>query len=136
MPRTQMGRGRRLKAAASAVVLTAGTGVAVIAAVVAGPGTPASAAVPAPPAGFTTTWSDDFDGASGTGVDTGVWKYDTGPGRQPSSRASYSDLVPQQPRSDPPARLEAKTTPPRPASFKKSRRFVSILACIRACLPD
>jgi beta-glucanase (GH16 family) len=45
---------------------------------------PASAAapatVPAPPAGFTTTWSDDFTGASGTGLNTGTWKYDTGPG--------------------------------------------------------
>jgi beta-glucanase (GH16 family) len=40
----------------------------------------ANAAVPAPPSGFTTTWSDDFSGASGTGLDTGVWKYDTGPG--------------------------------------------------------
>jgi beta-glucanase (GH16 family) len=37
-------------------------------------------AVPAPPAGFTTTWSDDFSGASGTGLDTGTWRYDTGPG--------------------------------------------------------
>jgi beta-glucanase (GH16 family) len=80
MPNRQMRRGVRLKAAASAAVLAAGTGVAAIAAVLAGPGTPASAAVPAPPAGFTTTWSDDFDGAAGTGVDTGVWKYDTGPG--------------------------------------------------------
>ncbi len=37
------------------------------------------AAVPGAPAGFTTTWSDDFTGASGTGVD-GNFKYDTGPG--------------------------------------------------------
>jgi beta-glucanase (GH16 family) len=36
--------------------------------------------VPAPPAGFTTTWSDDFTGSSGTGLDTGTWRYDTGPG--------------------------------------------------------
>src|SRR5262245_8072885 len=36
-------------------------------------------AVPGPPAGFTTTWSDDFTGASGSGID-GNWKYDTGPG--------------------------------------------------------
>jgi hypothetical protein len=36
-------------------------------------------AVPGPPAGFTTTWSDDFTGGSGTGID-GNWKYDTGPG--------------------------------------------------------
>jgi beta-glucanase (GH16 family) len=39
----------------------------------------APAAVPGPPAGFTTTWSDDFNGAANTGID-GNWKYDTGPG--------------------------------------------------------
>jgi beta-glucanase (GH16 family) len=38
------------------------------------------AAAPAPPAGFSLTWSDEFNGASGTGVNTGTWKYDTGPG--------------------------------------------------------
>jgi hypothetical protein len=37
-------------------------------------------AVPAPPSGFTTTWSDDFNGAAGTGVPSSTWKYDTGPG--------------------------------------------------------
>jgi beta-glucanase (GH16 family) len=40
----------------------------------------APSAVPAPPAGFTTTWSDDFNGAANAGLDTGVWRYDTGPG--------------------------------------------------------
>jgi len=39
----------------------------------------APAAVPGAPAGFTTTWSDDFNGAANTGID-GNWKYDTGPG--------------------------------------------------------
>ncbi|MEV6011854.1 discoidin domain-containing protein [Streptomyces sp. NPDC051976] len=38
------------------------------------------AAVPAPPAGFSTTWSDDFSGAANTGLDTGTWRYDAGPG--------------------------------------------------------
>ena len=80
MPNRIEGWGLRLKAATSAVVLVAGTGVAAIAAVVATTGTAASAAVPAPPAGFTLTWSDDFNGAAGTGLDTGTWKYDTGPG--------------------------------------------------------
>jgi len=37
-------------------------------------------AVPAPPTGFTTTWSDDFNGAANTGLDTGNWRYDAGPG--------------------------------------------------------
>ncbi|MFJ6213236.1 discoidin domain-containing protein [Streptomyces sp. NPDC092296] len=38
------------------------------------------AAIPAAPAGFSLTWSDDFNGAAGSGVNTGDWKYDTGPG--------------------------------------------------------
>jgi len=40
----------------------------------------AQASVPPAPSGFTLTWSDDFNGAAGTGLDQGVWKYDTGPG--------------------------------------------------------
>jgi beta-glucanase (GH16 family) len=40
----------------------------------------AQASVPAAPAGFTLTWSDDFNGAANTGIDQGLWKYDTGPG--------------------------------------------------------
>ncbi|MDT4994899.1 MAG: hypothetical protein QOH97_4791 [Actinoplanes sp.] len=42
--------------------------------------TPAHAAVPAAPAGFTLTWSDDFTGAANTGLNTDVWRYDAGPG--------------------------------------------------------
>jgi beta-glucanase (GH16 family) len=42
--------------------------------------TPAYAATPTPPAGFTLTWADNFDGAANSGMDTSVWKYDTGPG--------------------------------------------------------
>ncbi|MCU1679597.1 MAG: coagulation factor 5/8 type domain protein [Amycolatopsis sp.] len=38
------------------------------------------AAVPAPPSGFTTTWSDDFSGAANSALDTGTWRYDAGPG--------------------------------------------------------
>ena len=40
----------------------------------------AQATVPSAPPGFTLTWSDDFSGAAGTGLDTARWKYDTGPG--------------------------------------------------------
>ncbi|MEU4242376.1 ricin-type beta-trefoil lectin domain protein [Actinoplanes sp. NPDC026619] len=40
----------------------------------------AEAAVPPTPAGFTLTWSDDFNGSSGTGINQSLWKYDTGPG--------------------------------------------------------
>ncbi len=40
----------------------------------------AEAGVPAPPSGFTLTWSDDFNGPAGAGIDTNLWRYDTGPG--------------------------------------------------------
>jgi Ricin-type beta-trefoil lectin domain/Glycosyl hydrolases family 16 len=40
---------------------------------------PATAAVPGPPSGWTTVFSDDFNGSSGSGID-GQWMYDTGPG--------------------------------------------------------
>ncbi|WP_405151858.1 discoidin domain-containing protein [Sphaerisporangium sp. NBC_01403] len=81
--RTSGGAGKRLllrlKASGSAMALVLGTaGVAAIGAVTV-PGT-ANAAAPAPPPGFTLTWSDEFNGAAGTGVNTGNWKYDTGPG--------------------------------------------------------
>src|ERR1700733_14990960 len=41
---------------------------------VAAPGT-----VPGPPAGWSTVFSDDFNGAAGSGADS-QWMYDTGPG--------------------------------------------------------
>ncbi|MBV9823821.1 MAG: carbohydrate-binding protein [Actinobacteria bacterium] len=41
---------------------------------------PATATIPAPPAGWTTTFSDDFSGAAGTGLNTANWLYDTGTG--------------------------------------------------------
>ncbi|HEX4223639.1 MAG TPA: discoidin domain-containing protein, partial [Pseudonocardiaceae bacterium] len=42
--------------------------------------TAAPSDVPAAPAGFSTTWSDDFNGAAGSALDTGAWRYDTGAG--------------------------------------------------------
>src|SRR6266700_6302315 len=36
-------------------------------------------AVPGPPSGWTTQFSDDFNGSSGSGADS-QWQYDTGPG--------------------------------------------------------
>jgi hypothetical protein len=39
----------------------------------------APAAVPGPPSGWSTVFSDDFNGASGTGADS-QWMYNTGPG--------------------------------------------------------
>ncbi|MEV5750735.1 discoidin domain-containing protein [Actinoallomurus sp. NPDC052308] len=80
----------RLRAAAGALVLAVGlitpAATAVPATAASATATPAGAsaaapaAVPAPPAGFSLTWSDDFTGASGSGMNTGTWKYDTGPG--------------------------------------------------------
>jgi hypothetical protein len=40
----------------------------------------AGAAVPPPPSGWTTVFSDDFTGAAGTGVNTANWLYDLGHG--------------------------------------------------------
>jgi beta-glucanase (GH16 family) len=69
---------RSLLAAATATVTAALGAVTVSAHAATGP--VRAAAVAAPPAGFTLTWSDDFTGAAGTGLNTGTWKYDTGPG--------------------------------------------------------
>jgi beta-glucanase (GH16 family) len=71
-------RGRRAISALSVLLLAAGS--AAVAAVVIGALRPAEAAVPPAPSGFTLTWSDDFNGTAGTGVNTTNWKYDTGPG--------------------------------------------------------
>jgi beta-glucanase (GH16 family) len=54
-----------------------------LAAATAGPAlqtTVAQAAVPAPPSGFTTVWSEDFSGPAGAGVNTSNWLYDIGTG--------------------------------------------------------
>ncbi|HEY3872758.1 MAG TPA: ricin-type beta-trefoil lectin domain protein [Actinocrinis sp.] len=40
---------------------------------------PANAAVPGPPSGWSTVFSDDFSGGSGSGIDS-QWQYDTGEG--------------------------------------------------------
>jgi Carbohydrate binding module (family 6)/Glycosyl hydrolases family 16/Fibronectin type III domain len=64
----------RRRALATAVATLAAVGVAVVA-----PGAPpASAAIPAPPAGFSLLWSDDFNGANGTAVSSANWLYDLG----------------------------------------------------------
>jgi len=69
----------RLTAAGVSLALVAGTLGLTVLTGVALP-TVANAAIPAAPAGFTTTWSDDFTGAANTGVPTSTWKYDTGAG--------------------------------------------------------
>jgi hypothetical protein len=68
----------RIKAALAGLTLVAGS--SAVAVVTLGVLGPAHAAVPPPPSGFTLTWSDDFNGTAGTGVNTANWKYDTGPG--------------------------------------------------------
>ena len=40
----------------------------------------AAAAVPPPPSGWTTVFSDDFNGAAGSGLNRADWLYDTGTG--------------------------------------------------------
>jgi hypothetical protein len=68
---------RRMLAVLSAVFVLLGG--AVVAAVTMSQ--PASATtVPAPPAGWSTVFSDNFAGAAGSGVNTANWEYDTGPG--------------------------------------------------------
>ena len=65
---------RRGRLAAFAIVAPA---IAVVAAMV--PTVSAHASVPGPPSGWSTVFSDDFNGGSGSGVDS-QWMYDTGPG--------------------------------------------------------
>ena len=73
---TPEGRRRPLSAALAmlATCALAGLGLTVL------DSTAASAAVPAPPAGWSTIFSDDFTGAAGSGVNTSNWMYDTGAG--------------------------------------------------------
>ncbi|MFF9768065.1 glycoside hydrolase family 16 protein [Streptomyces sp. NPDC014636] len=63
-------RPRPLRRAFVAVAATLGLAAAA--------GTPAGAAAPAPPSGWTQVFADDFDGAAGSGVDATDWQYDTG----------------------------------------------------------
>src|SRR5947209_4929917 len=44
------------------------------------PSQASATAVPPPPPGWTLTWSDDFSGCAGCGVNTNNWRYDTGTG--------------------------------------------------------
>ena len=52
---------------------------AIVVAALAVPATMASAAVPGPPSGWSTVFSDDFGGGAGSGIDS-QWMYDTGAG--------------------------------------------------------
>jgi beta-glucanase (GH16 family) len=77
----------RKKTLSAVVAVIAATGLtyagvthADAATVQAAPAAVAAASVAAPPPGFALTWSDEFNGGAGTGVNTANWKYDTGPG--------------------------------------------------------
>jgi hypothetical protein len=61
--------GRRLFAAGAAILALGASAVFI---------SQADAAVPGPPAGMTTVFSDDFTGAAGSGVNTSNWLYDIG----------------------------------------------------------
>src|SRR6202167_1405779 len=67
-------RHRRLTAALAALALVS---LGVMAAIVGHAATASAPTVPVPPSGWTTTYSDSFSGAAGSGVDSG-WTYDTG----------------------------------------------------------
>ncbi len=72
------GRRRRIVAAAAAALTAALSGSMVAAVVMTQPAS--ATTVPAPPAGFSTVFSDSFAGAAGSPVSSANWKYDTGPG--------------------------------------------------------
>ncbi|MEU3860864.1 glycoside hydrolase family 16 protein [Streptomyces sp. NPDC028722] len=68
------GRRRSVRKALVAALGTLGLAVAAVTA-----GTlPAGASAPAPPAGWTQVFMDDFNGAAGSGVNSADWQYDTG----------------------------------------------------------
>ena len=62
------------------LALLAGAGAAVLIAATLAALPPAGASVPPTPAGWTQIFADDFNGAGGTGVNTGNWLYDIGHG--------------------------------------------------------
>jgi hypothetical protein len=68
--------GKKRRLAAIGAVLALGTAAALAALATTAPAASATT-VPAPPSGWTTTYSDSFSGAAGTGVDSS-WTYDAG----------------------------------------------------------
>jgi Ricin-type beta-trefoil lectin domain/Glycosyl hydrolases family 16 len=76
-PRRQRPRQRRLRRIAFVGVLAP---IAAMLSVFTVSVAPASAAVPAAPSGWSTVFSDDFNGAAGSAPSSANWIYDTGPG--------------------------------------------------------
>jgi len=87
VPRVLVRAARRWRPARRLVVATMVVGPVFALVAVALPSAPSALAaptaspqtVPPPPSGWTTVFSDDFNGAAGSGVDS-QWMYDTGPG--------------------------------------------------------
>ena len=79
-PTPRMRRGLRMRPPRRAVLAAGAAATALLAATLTSLTFTASSSattVPGPPAGWTTTYSDSFSGAAGSGVDSG-WTYDTG----------------------------------------------------------
>ena len=74
---THAARRRRIISALGAVFVLLG---GALTAVVVMSQSASATAVPGPPAGWTTVFSDGFAGAAGSPVNSANWKYDTGPG--------------------------------------------------------
>jgi hypothetical protein len=69
----------RLRAGLVAAVLGVATATQFVPSLI-GTANAAAADVPAAPAGYTLTWSDDFNGAANSALNTDVWRYDAGAG--------------------------------------------------------
>lgn len=78
VPSTDAPRGNRDSSRIRRELLTVTMLLALLTVLSASADTAAPTVVPPPPAGFSLTWSDDFNGARGTGLDTDAWRYDTG----------------------------------------------------------
>ena len=68
-------RRRPARRALTAVLSTLGLAAASAAAVA----LPATASAPPPPAGWTTVFTDDFNGPAGSGLNTANWQYTPAP---------------------------------------------------------
>jgi beta-glucanase (GH16 family) len=73
--RTRLGRAFAVVVAAGGTVAAITLGAAPASATAAGPSD-----VPGPPSGWTTVFSDDFNGGAGSAPSSANWIYDTGPG--------------------------------------------------------
>jgi len=75
VPEAHRDRRPRWRSIVTAVATIVPTSIAIVAS-----GSPAGAAVPSAPSGWSTVFSDDFNGAAGTSLNSSNWLYDTGIG--------------------------------------------------------